>query len=433
MAELRFMLRDKAVWVWLSTAFVFSIAAVTLGLNEISQQRLEIEELKQLDQIEREVTLSDQSDWGSAAYYTFHITYDAPSDFAFAAIGQRDVIPWKHRIRMLALEGQIYETDANNPDFALIGRFDFAFVASLIAPLLVILLLFDLRSGEQVAGRLRLIEASAGDPKKLWLIRAGLRVGALAIGLCIPLMAGGLISGALAITLLLCVAAVALYLTLWTGLTLWLTPATRTGAFNLTTMLGVWLLLCAVIPATLTQVIERAVPLPDGGDIVLTQREAVNDAWDLTREETYTPFLERHPEWSDYTTWDEDNGFEWKWYYAFQQVGDQTAEPISQTYRAGQARRDELALWSSMISPATLLQRTMEHLAGTDMRASIAYEHSVRDFHANLRAWYYPRLFKSEAFDAEQAITTIPAYDAGPRALNRPGNLGGNLVGVMQR
>lgn len=408
--EFRFMLRDKAVWVWLSLAFIFSVAAVTLGLYDVSQQRAEITELKHLDQVEREVTLSDQSDWGSAAYYTFHITYDAPSDFAFAAMGQRDVSPWKHRIRMLALEGQIYETDANNPDFALIGRFDFAFIASLIAPLLVILLLFDLRSGEQVAGRLRLIEASVGNPKKLWRMRAGLRIGALAIALCSPVIIIGLISDAAVATLMLCVASVCLYLVFWTALALWLTPARRTGAYNLTIMLGVWLLMCAVIPATLTQVIERFVPLPDGGEIVLTQREAVNDAWDVPREATYDPFLERHPEWADYTAWEED-GFEWKWYYAFQQVGDQTAQPLSQAYRAGQARRDNLAKWSSLISPATLLQRTMEHLAGTDMRAAISYEQSVRNFHADLRAWYYPKMFKSEDFDADWAIGAVPVFD----------------------
>ena len=418
MREFRFMLRDKAVWVWLSLAFMFSVAAVTLGLNEVSHQRAEIAELRQLDQIEREVTLSEQADWGSAAYYTFHITYDPPTDFAFAAIGQRDVSPWKHRIRMLALEGQIYETDANNPDFALIGRFDFAFIASLIAPLLVILLLFDLRSGEQVAGRLRLIEASVGNPKKLWRMRAGLRIGALAIALCLPVIIGGLIAGASLSILLLCAAAVCLYLVFWTILTLWLTPATRTGAYNLTIMLGVWLLLCAVVPASLTQIIERAVPVPDGGDIILTQREAVNDAWDQPRAATYDPFIERHPEWADYTAWDVEDGFEWKWYYAFQQVGDQTAQPLSQAYRAGQARRDRLAKWSSLISPATLLQRTMEHLAGTDMRAAIAYEQSVRDFHADLRAWYYPRMFKSEDFDAEWAISEVTMFDPAVQTTN---------------
>ena len=409
MRELRFMLRDKAVWVWLFLAFLFSVLAVTLGMNEISQQRTEIAELKQLDQVEREVVLSQQSNWGSAAYYTFHLTYDAPSDFAFAAIGQRDVSPWKHRIRMLALEGQIYETDANNPDFALIGRFDFAFVATLIAPLLVILLLFDLRSGEQAAGRLRLIEASASSSARLWWGRAGLRLGALALALCLPLLVGGLLSGAAVTTLLACMIAVCVYLLFWMALTLWLTRATRTGAYNLTIMLGIWLFVCAVIPASLTQVINKSVPLPDGGEIVLTQREAVNDAWDLPKEETYAPFLERHPDWADHTGWDSD-AFEWKWYYAFQQVGDQTAEPLSVAYREGREKRDLLAGRASLISPATLMQRTLERLAQTDMKSAMTYETDVRDFHAQLRARYYPRMFKSEDFDADMANRVLPDF-----------------------
>lgn len=409
MREFKFMLRDKAVLVWLSLAFVFSVVAVTLGLNEVSQQRAEITELKQLDQIEREVALADQSDWGSAAYYTFHLTYDPPSDFAFAAMGQRDISPWKHRIRMLALEGQIYETDANNPDFALIGRFDFVFIASLIAPLLVILLLFDLRSGEQVAGRLRLIEASAPNPRKLWRLRTTLRVGSLALALCLPVLIGGLLSGATTMTLLFCILAVCVYLGFWAALTLWLTPAIRTGAYNLTVMLGVWLLLCAVVPATLTQAISRAVPLPDGGEIVLTQREAVNDAWDIPKEDTFRPFIARHPEMAAHTALTSDS-FEWKWYYAFQQVGDETAEPLSQAYRDAQARRDALAKWSSLLSPATLLQRSLERLASTDMQAAIAYEQSMRDYHANLRAWHYPKIFKYEDFDADWAKGELPVF-----------------------
>jgi len=143
--------------------------------------------LQKLDRVERELALDAQSDWGSAAYYTFHLTYDPPSDFAFAAFGERDVSPWKHRIRMLALEGQIYETDADNPDFALIGRFDYSFVAALLTPLLIILLLYDLRSGERAAGRLNLIETSAGQAKHVWLMRSALRLSGLYIALLTPL------------------------------------------------------------------------------------------------------------------------------------------------------------------------------------------------------------------------------------------------------
>jgi ABC-2 type transport system permease protein len=411
MREFKFMLRDPAVLVWVSLAFVFSVFAVALGMHEVNQQKAEIAELLELDKIERETTLAKQSDWGSAAYYTFHTTYNSPSNFAYAALGQRDVMPWKHRIRMLALEGQIYETDTNNPDFALTGRFDFAFVASLIAPLLVVLLLFDLRSSERTAGRLRLIEASTGNIQKLWLLRALLRVGALLIALCIPLIVVGVILNAPLVTIAVCVIVVFVYLGLWLLLTLWLTRADQTGAYNLTIMLGVWLFLCAIIPAVATLGIERAVPLPDGGTIVLTQREAVNDAWDLPREATYEPFLERHPEWIDYTAWDDEKGFEWKWYYAFQQVGDQTVEALSQSYRDGQARRDKLAKYVSAVSPVTLIQRTMEQLANTDLKSALVYEQSVRSFHANLRGWYYPKLFKFEEFDSSSALRTIPNFE----------------------
>ena len=410
MREFKFMLRDKTVWVWIALALIFSLTAVALGMSEISQQRSELAELHKFDKVEREVALDDQSDWGSAAYYTFYLTSDAPSNFAFAAIGQRDVSPWKHRIRMLALEGQIYETDSNNPDFALIGRFDFAFVATLLAPLLVILLLFDLRSGEQSAGRLRLIEASAVNSKTLWRMRATLRVGCLAVALCLPLIIGGLLSGTSIATLLLCILALSVYLIFWTWLTLILTPATRTGAYNLTVMLGIWLLIVAIIPATLTQTIERAVPLPDGGEIILTQREAVNDAWDLPKEATYDPFMTRHPDWVNYTAWDPDDGFEWKWYYAFQQVGDQTVESLSLAYREGRRKRDYLAMWSSVISPATAMQRSLEHLAKTDMKAAMDYEQSVREFHTELRNWHYPRLFQGQPFEADSAKLELSKF-----------------------
>lgn len=56
---------------------------------------------------------------------------------------------------MLVLEGQIHEANRRNANFGLIGRFDLAFLAATVAPLLLILPLHDLRSGERVAGRPR--------------------------------------------------------------------------------------------------------------------------------------------------------------------------------------------------------------------------------------------------------------------------------------
>jgi len=136
--ELRFLMRERSALLWLGLAFMSATIAVVLGLKEVSEQRTTIADLITADQVEREVVKKDLADWGSAAYYSFHLTFDEPSNFAFAALGQRDLSPWKHRIRMLALEGQIYESDTTNPDFALIGRIDFAFVASLLLTLTLV-------------------------------------------------------------------------------------------------------------------------------------------------------------------------------------------------------------------------------------------------------------------------------------------------------
>jgi ABC-2 type transport system permease protein len=148
----------------------------------------------------------------------------------------------------------------------------------------------------------------------------------------------------------------------------------------------------------------------------MTQREAVNDAWDLPKATTMTAFVERHPQWVAYTA--VERPFEWKWYYAFQQVGDEKAQALSQAYTEGRMTRDRMAGRLAFIAPPVLLERSLQALAGTDVRASLAYEARVRDFHAALRAFYYPRLFRGERFDPA-AFDALPQFTVRSAADSR--------------
>jgi len=397
--ELWLLSRDRAALLWLALALALSALAVVSGVLEVRAQRDAIATLAEADRTERAAASAAQSDWGGVAYYSFHFTHAPPSAFTFAAIGQRDVAPWKHRIRMLALEGQIHEADATHPELALIGRFDFAFVASLLAPLLLILLLHDLRAGERAAGRYELLCASAGDAGSLWRLRAWLRGLLLGVALLLPLGVGHLVEGGPSGTWLLAAAVVAAHLLFW-GLVCGLLDARPwTGPVKLTSLLGAWLLLAVLLPAAFKQAVERAHPIPGGADILLTQREAVNSGWDLPKETTMAAFVARHPQWSEHV--EVSQPFEWKWYYAFQQVGDQAAEPLSLAYREGQRARDKLAAGLAWLSPPAWTQRRLQALAGTDTRAMLSYDQAVRDFHAELRDYYYPRLFLEAPLDAE--------------------------------
>ena len=396
-AEIWFLGRDRAAVFWLCLAVIVTSVALASGLIEISSQRAAIERLVQADRADRQAVLDKQKDWGGAAYYTFHLTYDAPSQLAFAAVGQRDVAPWKHRIRMLALEGQIYEADADNPTFALIGRFDFAFVVSMLIPLFVIFLLHALRANEREAGRFELLLATAAYPSRLWLVRASLRLGALALGVIVPFFVVGLWGGTAASELGGACLPVLLHIMFWGVLAEIVGRRFTSSAASLTVLIGLWVVFAVLMPAAIKVVVERTVPVIEGGDILLAQRESVNDAWDLPKSATMEPFVERHPQWRDYA--EVKRPFEWKWYFAFQQVGDQTVEEMSAADRLSRGRRDRLVGWLSLLSPPTWLERRLQALARTDVQAALVYERSVRAFHAQLRAFYYPLLFEERPFD----------------------------------
>lgn len=402
--------RDRSVWAWWLIVLCLSVLAVAAGLSDVSQQRATIARLVDADRANRTEVLKAQQDWGGAAYYTFHFTFDPPSDFAFAALGQRDDAAWKHRVRMLALEGQIHERDAGHPVLALIGRFDFAFLAAFVLPLVLIVLLHDLRAGERVAGRHDLLVATAGKAAGLWHLRAALRAGGVWVCAVLPLLVAGALSGTAAPTLLAACGLLLVYVLFWTLVCAALAAWQQSGEVILATLVASWILLGAVVPAAGRIAIDRAVPVPSGADIVMTQREAVNEAWDLPKSTTMGAFVERHPQWAAHAA--VERPFEWKWYFAFQQVGDEKAQALSEAYTAGRMKRDQWAAWLAVIAPPVLLERSLQALAGTDLRASLAYEARVRAFHASLREFHYPRLFRNEAFDPA-ALESLPPFVAG--------------------
>lgn len=404
-AELWFLWRDRTAVFWCLLTLLVSTAAVAAGVQDVRSQRAEIDRLVAADALARQEALEQQSDWGGAAYYAFHFTWDPPSQLAFAAAGLRDVTPWKHRIRMLALEGQIYEADVAPPTPTLVGRLDFAFVVSVLAPLFAILLLHDLRTRERASGRLHVLVVTGARAGRLWFRRGALRVTALLVCLLAPFAVGGLLEGAPLSALGAAALAVCAHVGFWWWLAGVVDRRSRSGEVALMVMTGIWMILAVLAPPALQSVVDRAVPVPRGAEILLTQRETVNDGWDVPKAETMERFIESYPEWRDHA--DVERPFEWKWYFAFQQAGDESVAELSREYRAGRRRRDALAGRLAWLSPPALLERTLQSLADTDAGAALAYEESVRAFHARLRAYHYPRLFEGRPFDGG---ATLPRF-----------------------
>ncbi len=410
--ELRLLGRDRGAVAVLAIALAVATIAVASGWLEIRGQRAGLDALVQADQRERVALAAQHADWGSAAYYTFHLTWQPPGDLAFAALGQREHGPWQHRIRMLALEGQIHEPDAGHPEIALLGRFDYAFVAATLAPLLAILLLHGLAAAERAAGRHELLVATARSARRLWLTRGAVRVALLACALLIPLAIAAAAEATPGATFTAAAAVVIAHLLFWWLLCAVLDRGNHTAANQLMQLIGAWIALAVVAPAAITMAADHRHPLPAGGAILLAQREAVNDAWDLPKAQTMAAFIATHPQWAAHA--EVTQPFEWKWYFAFQQVGDQAAEALSQAHREGRVARDRMAGTLAWFAPPAWVERRLTALAGTDTASILAYEQAVRDFHAGLRAWYYPRLFEELPYAAEH-LASRPEFAPSDR------------------
>jgi len=405
--ELRFLARQTSSVVALGLLIVLATASLLLGRAEIERQEDAIDRMRAMDVTERAALVDTFEEYGGAAYYNFYATWDEPSELAFTALGQRDVTPYMLRVRLLALEGQIYETDTLNPELGLSGRFDYEFVAAFLLPLFVVFLLHDLISSERESGRLPLLTATAGSAMRLWVPRAGLK--ALGATLCVLLpfwviaaIDGVGVSSSLTVSLI-----VVAQIAFWSVLMLWLARLPRPSSAIAAILVSLWLLLSLLIPLIGKFGVDRVSPVVDGADIALLQREAVNDAWDLPKAATMDRFFEAHPEWSDTPPLNEQ--WHWKWYYAFQHVGDLTARDLSSAYRQSIAERDRLSGIVAFLSPAVAVQRALQGAAKTGVRAALEYDRRIRDYHTALREFYYPLLFTERPFDAA-ALEKAPLF-----------------------
>ncbi|WP_083682345.1 DUF3526 domain-containing protein [Archangium sp. Cb G35] len=420
-ADVRLLFRAPLSVGALLLLLLLTTLSVVAGLAAAARQKAVIERVEaaqrmDLASVTREHGKPDGVA-GSAAYYTFHLTTDPPSPLAFAALGQRDVQPHVLRVRLLGLQSQLYESETLNPELALPGAFDFAFVLTYLAPLVIIALMHDLVSSEREAGRFRLLVSMPTSGLGVWMRRSTLRYLLVLGALLAPLMLGAVISRASVAGTFAIALTAALYVAFWLGLALLVAAWGRSSAANGATLVGCWIVLTLLAPALANAVISRAIPVAKGIDLTLAQRELVHRAWDIPKEETFRPFFVKHPEWRD--TPPVLGRFHWKWYYAMHEVGDDGVSAEVAEYRRSLTAREAWTARLGWILPAAAVQTILHRAADSDLLAHLEYQLSIERFHTRLRDFYYPYMFHERPFqkaDFEQ----MPRYQPRPSSASLP-------------
>lgn len=397
--EIRILRCQRIAGPALLVVALLAIVSLWAGMTEIARQRriiARIQPQQAADEAAVSRFVSKGGDAGQAAYYTFHATWDSPAALAFAAIGNRDVSPYLLRVHALGLEAQLYESENYNADLAVAGRFDWAFVLTYLAPLFVILLLHDLRSSEREAGRMMLLASTARSERVLWWRRVVLRVVLLWSALCVPFAIAAALSR-VSVPLIGAAVLIALaYLTFWALICAALDRLRWSSLANAATLAASWLIATLILPSLAHLAITTAISVPQGVELTLAQRDKVHGAWELPKEVTMNAFFRTHPEWAG--TSPIKTGFHYKWYYAFQQVGDESVANQSSAYRKGLMQRERWTRRIAVALPAVAVQTSLHRLANTDLEAQLAYLGRIRTFHRRLRQFYYPYIFNDVPF-----------------------------------
>lgn len=412
--EWRLLQRQRLAVFSLLLLFLLSGAAVIAGLAEIHRQEQVIDRIQPQQQADEAAIarwVSVDGDAGNAAYYTAHATWDGPSPMAFAALGQRDVAPYVLRVRALGLEGQLQENESYNAELALPGRFDWAFVLTYLLPIFLIGLLHDAKSSEREAGRAQLLALMAQSERWLWGRRIGLRAGLACLAVALPLAIGAITAHAPPAEVAPFLLASLVYALIWTILILVVARASRASVGNAATLSALWLVLTLIVPTVALLVINERNPVRQGVELTLAQREEVHAGWDRPKATTMAAFVRLYPEWANLTA--VEGGFHWKWYYAFQHLGDRAVAPQMAAYRQALLARDAETRALGWVLPGVGAQYALHRLARTDLRAQLDYQDEVRRFHERLRRFYYPYVFNERPF-READFAKAPRWRGTP-------------------
>lgn len=426
--ELRLLLRARMAVFALLVLGTLSLAASWNGARQMDAQRARIAEAQALQAESSALVLARygaSGDAGNLAYHRSVLAWDEPAALGFSAVGQRDIAPWLMRVRALGLEAQIYEGEHANPALALAGRFDFAFVLVYLAPLVLIALLHDLFSAEREAGRLALLRALPTAGGGLWWRRAGLRTALVLLALCLPVLPFAISSGAAAAALASLIGLCTLYVLFWAGLCLGVASARGGSGAHAARLVGLWLLLCLVLPSLGQAALQRALPVDSGLELMLAQREEVHAGWDRPKPETFARFFVDHPEWRD--TPPVETRFHWKWYYALQHAGDLAVREASADYRRRLSQRERSTHQLGWLLPAVATQAALHRLAESDLEAHLQFLDRVRDLHRALRLQLYPYVFEERAWTIEDE-SKVPRYADSTEAAAAPLGLLGMLA-----
>ncbi|SKA41606.1 ABC-2 type transport system permease protein [Chitinophaga eiseniae] len=411
--------RTKAAWWGVLILLLSGAAGLYLGKSFIDKQRSVIQKaaVLQPENTQRNLRYFG-NELGLMLYHNKYTLVNQPDPWAAFATGQRDINPVMLTVSMLGLQGQMYDTDLNNPVNLLYGNIDLAFVFVFLFPLVIIAFTYNVLSAEQESGVWRIISAQADRPQRLILRKLLVRI-AVVLGVALLLLLSAVVylrlppDGRLVWVSILLLS----YLLFWFALSCWVISYGRSSGFNLAALIACWVLLNMLVPALVNIWTSWRYPVPEAMETAMRQREGYHEKWDVDKSVTMDKFFAHYPQFRKYP-FDSSQAFSWYWYYGMQQMGDDEAAASTKAMREKLRQRQRFSNAAALVLPGIQATLQLNSMAGTDLQQYLQFQSALQQLHEEVRMYFYPLVFsegKTAAADWNKfALRYFEAHDQRP-------------------
>jgi ABC-2 type transport system permease protein len=406
--EIKLFLRSRSAWIGIAILLFTGIAALYFGKSFIADQQAVIEKAAVLQQKNTSENVAHfGQDIGLFFYHNKFSTANMPGQWAAFANGQRDVNPYLISVTMLALEGQLYDTELTNPVSMLLGNMDVSFVFLFLFPLVIIAFSYNLISEQRESGIWPLLKSQSDHLFQVIWRKFQIRIGAIyATAILLMGISVWYLNLPLDQTLALAFAMIVLYLAFWFAISFFIISLGKSSSYNASALVACWVVLCIVVPATLNLWLTQRFSVPEALQNVINQREGYHEKWDMPKEVTMKPFFEHYPQLKKYP-FPDDKTFSWFWYYGMQQMGDDQAKESRMAVEKKLIARQHFTNMAALFIPTIQTQLGINEMAGSDLDSHLDFQQAVRQYHEQIRLRFYPGIFQEKPISST-AVEKIP-------------------------
>tara|TARA_B100001059_G_scaffold186421_1_gene188345 strand:- start:1794 stop:3215 length:1422 start_codon:yes stop_codon:yes gene_type:complete len=425
--ELKLLLRSR--WIQLLSFLLLLLFGFSTfnGKQKVEKRKInilvakqQVEEsdqamLKLLDSVEQGMEVSASSrtiPTNPMVVGNYHprVVANVPQPMSFVSTGQSDVFTHYIKPTVRGDDFTLNFTEMTSPVQLLFGSFDLSFVIVYLLPLLIIAFSYNVLSSEKEQGSFPLLASQPISIRKWVFQKLILRFFWL---LLLVLVSMGLVFILVGVypldwgNILALFGLTFSYMFFWFALAFLVNLFSDSSAKNAVSLIMLWVVIVLLIPSVINQLGIRLYPIPSRTLMIKEMRETKAEAAKM-QDEILDNFLRDHPEYAINDSAQSRNFYHR--YMASQKVVKDKLEPIIDNYEE-QLRRQQL--WSKKlqwISPAVVVQQSLNRLAGNSAEDYGNYRRQVIQFSEKWRNYFTNLLYNNIMF-SKQDYTALPKFE----------------------